>query len=120
MIMKVYIAAMRNGEASVNEVIATVKNGVATFDDGAGAERTLAVSDFGTWKNLFYASDGAVSAVGKTQKTALRALGGHFCEKMKEEVRAVRAASAELAERKRKMHAAHAMFSKIKKLRESV
>lgn len=110
--MQAFVASVRDGEPTVNEVSASVKNGVAMFDDGSGEKSAVEVKYFG----LFPARDGAVCAVAKTQKKAVKLLAEHFKSKMNKEANEIRELTNQLLERRRKMREAHGVFVKIKAL----
>ena len=110
--MKIFIAAIRNGVPSVCEVSASVKNGSALFDDGAGEKAVMDIKRFG----LFRASDGAVSAVGKTQKAAVSALAKEFESRMNMDAREINSLSRALQEHKAAMRENHEALMAIRGL----
>ncbi len=112
--MKIWIAAIRGGVPSVCETSASVKNGSALFDDGAGEKRVMDFKRFG----LFRASDGALSAVGKTKKAAIKALAEEFKMRVNMEARKINSLSRELSNHQTMMRENHAALMAIRGLDE--
>lgn len=94
------------------EVSASVKDGSALFDDGAGEKAVMNIKSFG----LFRASDGALSAIGKTKKAAIKALAEEFESRMNVEARKINSLSRALQEHKAVMRENHEALMAIRGL----